>query len=81
MEFGRFGQWDEPALFPEFRDMLDWPEGAEHLVCGLMEVFRKGLQVSIRKARHAWGRVLFVGLNGGEVVVINGRLGEDLMES
>ena len=46
-----------------------------------MEVFREGLQVSIRKARHAWGRVFFVGLNGGEVVVIGGRLGEDLMES
>jgi hypothetical protein len=36
--------------------------------------------MSIRKARHAWGRVFFVGLNGCEVVVIGGRLGEDLME-
>ena len=51
------------------------------MVCGLMEVFGKGLQVSIRKARHAWGRVLFVGLDGCEVVVIGGRLGEDLVES
>ena len=24
-EFSRFGQWDEPALFPEIRYMLGWP--------------------------------------------------------
>jgi hypothetical protein len=80
VEFERFGQWDEPVLFLEFRYVLGWPEGAKHLVCGLMKVFREGLQVLIRKARHAWGRVFFVGLNGGEVVVIGGRLGEDLMK-
>ena len=57
-----------------------FPEGAKHLVCGLMEVFRKSLKVSIREARHAWDRVLFVGLDGCKIVVICGRLGENLGE-
>ena len=54
--------------------MLGWPKSAKHLVCGLMEVFRKGLEVSIREAR--WVR-----LDGCEIVVIGGRLGEDLGET
>ena len=45
-----------------------------------MEVFRKGLQVSIRETCYAWGRVFFVGLDCCEIVVVGGRLGEDLME-
>jgi hypothetical protein len=45
------------------------------------EVFRKVLEVLIRKTRHAWGRVFFVGLIGGEEVIIGGRMGEDLLES
>ena len=68
-------------MFPVFRYVLGWPEGAKHLVCGLMEVFRKGLEVSVRETRHAWGRVLFVGLDGCKIVVIGGRLGEDLGET
>ena len=68
-------------MFPIFRYVLGWPKGAKHLVCGLMEVFRKSLKVSIREARHAWGCLLFAGLDGCEIVVIGGRLGEDLIES
>ena len=37
--------------------------------------------MSIGKARHAWGRVLFVRLDGCEIVVKGGRLGEDLGET
>ena len=58
--------------------MLSWPEGAEHLVRGFVEVLREGLQVSIREARHAWDRVFFVGLDCCRLVVEGGRLSEDL---
>ena len=46
-EFGCFGQWDEPALFPEVGDMLGGPYSAEHVVRGLVEVFWECLQVSV----------------------------------
>ena len=81
VEFSCFGQWDEPALFPIFRYVLSWPEGAKHLICGLVEVVRKSLEVSIRETRHAWGRVLFVGLDSCEIVVVGGWLSEDFGEA
>ena len=46
VEFGGFRQWDEPSLLPKFRYVLSWPEGAEHLVRGFVEVLGEGLQVS-----------------------------------
>jgi hypothetical protein len=46
-----------------------------------VEVVRKSLEVSIREARHAWGRVLFVGLDSCEIVVVGGWLSEDLGEA
>ena len=68
-------------MFPILRYVLGWPKGAKQLVCVLVEVVRKSLEVSIREARHAWGRVLFVGLDSCKVVVVGGWLSEDLGEA
>ena len=51
------------------------------MVCGLVEVVRKSLEVSIGEARHAWGCVLFVGLDSCKIVVVGGWLSEDLGEA
>ena len=79
VEFRSFGQWDKPSLLPEFRYVLCGPEGAEHLVRGWVKILREGLQVSVGEASHARGRVLFVGLDGVEVVIIRGWLGEQIL--
>ena len=68
-------------MFPILRYVLGWPKGAKHLVCGLVEVFRKSLKVTVKEARHARGRVLFVGLDGCKIVVVGGWLSEDLGEA
>ena len=69
-EFSSFVRRDEPALFPEVWNVLGGPQCAEHVVCGLVEVFKECLQVSVGETSHTLGIVLFVRRNGLEVVLI-----------
>ena len=66
-------------MLPEFWYVLCGPQGAEHLVRGLVEILRKSLLVSVGEASHARGRVLLVGFDGVELVVIRGWLGEQIL--
>ena len=54
---------------------------AEHVVRGLVEIFWECLQVSVGETGHARGHVLFVRLDGVEVVVIGWWLSKDFLET
>ena len=54
---------------------------AEHVVRGLVEIFWECLQVSVGETGHARGDVLFVRLDGAEVVVIGWWLSKDFLET